>query len=144
MPDQDSCTHTNFRYRPGEGYTCKNCDEPLTDDEVPHREGFPHIGASLRETQKGAARTIQIDKTEAQWHKDIPAYVRMRKNGEQPPHIDGCAELEARATTRFEVESGQIMEGSQKHIAEATDFINDVGGMDVFTPVTTPTESAVA
>ena len=144
MADQDSCAHLNFRYRQGEGHTCKNCDKPLTEAELPHREGFPYIASSAAPTRSRSARAIQINATEKQWDKDIPAYVRMRKNGEQPPRIDGCADLDARASTRFEVESGQIMEGKSKQIAEAIDFVNDSGGMDVFTPVTTPKESAVA
>lgn len=144
MVDQESCTHTNFRYRVGEGHTCKNCDKQLTEDELPHREGFPYIASSAVPTRSRSARAIEINTTEKQWDKDIPAYKRLRANGYQPAHIDGAADMEARASTRFEIESGQIMEGKQKMIAEAADFINDAGGMDVFTPVTTPTESAVA
>ena len=144
MPDQESCAQLNFRYRPGEGHTCKNCDKTLTEDELPHREGFPYIASSARPTRSASARVIEINKTEKQWDKDIPAYVRMRKNGEQPPGIDGCADLEARASTRFEIETGKVMEGSEKKIAEAIDFVNDAGGMDVFTPSTTPIPEAVA
>ena len=143
MADQDSCAHLNFRYRPSEGHTCKNCDKPLTEDELPHREGFPYIASSAAPTRSRSARAIEINQTEKQWDKDIPAYKRLRKQGLQPAHIDGAADMEARASTRFEVESGKIYEGKEKQIAEATDFINASGGMDVFTPVTTPKESAV-
>lgn len=46
---------------------------------------------------------------------DRAAYKRMRDNGLQPPRIDGCATLEAGATTEFEVASGQVFaEGPQK------------------------------
>lgn len=62
----------------------------------------------------------------------MPAYKRLRKNGLQPKAIDGCAELESKATTQQEVEMGRIfskeqmpsvMEGIEraKEIREALD-----------------------
>jgi hypothetical protein len=36
---------------------------------------------------------------------DMDAYSRLRKDGLQPPRVDGSAELEKRANTREEVES---------------------------------------
>lgn len=43
----------------------------------------------------------------------MPAYKRMRDNGLQPPHIDGCAELESRASTQAEVELGRVLSADQ-------------------------------
>lgn len=48
----------------------------------------------------------RIDKTENQWDKDRPAYRRLRHNGTQPPHVDGAAELESRASNEFDVNTG--------------------------------------
>jgi hypothetical protein len=42
--------------------------------------------------------------------KDNDAYKRMRMNGMQPTTPDHAAEMEARATTKYEVESGQLFE----------------------------------
>lgn len=46
---------------------------------------------------------------ERQLDKDRPAYKRMRDEGLQPKSLKGAAEIEKRATTRFEVESGRIL-----------------------------------
>lgn len=42
--------------------------------------------------------------TEKNWNKDIPAYRRLVKEGIQPEGVDGCAELEATANTKEEVQ----------------------------------------
>lgn len=51
------------------------------------------------------------------WDKDMSAYSRMRKEGLQPPQIDGCADLETKATTKFEVEVGRVL--TKEQMAEA-------------------------
>lgn len=45
---------------------------------------------------------------EGRWDKDMPAYKRLRRDGLQPPHIDGCAELEAKAETPTQVQTGLV------------------------------------
>jgi hypothetical protein len=40
-----------------------------------------------------------------QFDADMDAYVRLRKDGVQPPRVDGSAEREKRARTREEVEA---------------------------------------
>jgi len=40
-------------------------------------------------------------------HKDVAAYKRLRKDGLQPKSVKGSAALEARADSRWEVETGQ-------------------------------------
>jgi hypothetical protein len=57
--------------------------------------------------------TNRINRTDAQWDKDMPAYKRMRMNGVQPPRIDDCAHLEREATSQFEVEMGRL---APKHL----------------------------
>lgn len=47
---------------------------------------------------------------EARWEKDMPAYHRLRRNGLQPPHIDGCAQLEGRAGSQMEIEMGHLID----------------------------------
>jgi hypothetical protein len=79
---------------------------------------------------------------EKRWNRDMPAYKRLRDQGYQPAHIDGSADLERDATTRFEIESGQIHKGKEKAVTEAVQFVEDLTGKSVFAPVTTPKEPA--
>jgi hypothetical protein len=59
----------------------------------------------------GAAHARWVNDTEARWHKDMPAYKRLVQDGLQPPKIDGCAELESKARSKVEVESGVLSGG---------------------------------
>lgn len=55
----------------------------------------------------GAARAKVKD---PQLEKDREAYRRLRRHGEQPKHVGGSAELEARANESFEITTGTIIE----------------------------------
>lgn len=46
---------------------------------------------------------------EAALDKDRPAYKRLREEGLQPARLKGAAELEKRAGSRFEIETGRIL-----------------------------------
>ena len=103
------------------------------------RDGNPNV------TAKVTSDTIVLqvghairDAVEKQWDKDLPAYKRLRQGGHQPPSTDGCADLEARATTAFEIEAGEIMEGQEKEINEGISVMNDVLSSPVTTEMTTP------
>lgn len=50
--------------------------------------------------------------------KDRAAYRRLRKNGLQPPHLTGSAELETRAETQMEIDSGSILNAEQRKQAQ--------------------------
>lgn len=54
----------------------------------------------------GAARAAVTD---PQLAKDRDAYKRLRRNGEQPRHLQGSAELEATANTSAEITTGLLM-----------------------------------
>lgn len=54
-------------------------------------------------TTRGAS-VAEINQRARNWEKDMPAYKRLRKNGVQPSKIDGSAELEKKATERWQVE----------------------------------------
>ena len=54
--------------------------------------------------------------------KDIAAYRRLRMEGLQPKATSGAAELESRAASRWEVESGQNLGGNAK-VGRALDEI---------------------
>jgi hypothetical protein len=78
--------------------------------------------------QKGFAREFE--------NGDREAYRRLRQNGVQPPRIAGSAHLERHANTRYEIESGQIMQ-DQKALQTVMTMCSD-GGFDPLTPAVQP------
>lgn len=69
----------------------------------------PAFKAKLKTIQFGGPKSSQ-SQMESRWEKDMPAYYRLRRNGLQPSRIDGCAELETRATSQTEVEMGHLFD----------------------------------
>lgn len=61
-----------------------------------------NIAPSALETKGADVRAI--DDKEAGWHKDMPAYYRMRHRGMQPKGIDGSAALEDKANDQMDVD----------------------------------------
>jgi hypothetical protein len=55
---------------------------------------------------KKASRAV--DERERQLDADLDAYQRLRREGLQPPSNDGCAQLEAEAVSRVEIEMGVV------------------------------------
>lgn len=52
--------------------------------------------------------THRINETERRWDSDMGAYKRLRRDGLQPPNIDGARELERKAEHRVQVETGML------------------------------------
>lgn len=50
-------------------------------------------------------RYSQTTELEKNWNNDIPAYRRLVKDGIQPAHVDGAADMEAKATSREQIET---------------------------------------
>lgn len=82
-----------------------------------HAETHPTLdvegcfGCKIASTSFGAnsttTRGLQVantNRTARNWDRDMPAYKRLRKNGLQPRQIDGSAELEKKATERWQIE----------------------------------------
>lgn len=67
-----------------------------------------HVAVSSDATPTRRAHSHDINQTERRWHKDMDAYKRLRQEGLQPKQIDGAARVEAKADTRFQVESGHV------------------------------------
>lgn len=63
---------------------------------------------------------------EARWSRDMPAYKRLRQDGLQPRQIDGCGDLETRATHEKQIEMGTTIP-SEKQIKLADTISRDVG-----------------
>lgn len=88
----------------GPGTVCPDCGGSATAVMQP----FSTVSKITRRTDRG-------DQTLT---KDRDAYHRLRMDGLQPKTINGAARLEQHADTRFEVESGQLLPGQAKKIAE--------------------------
>lgn len=60
--------------------------------------------------------------------KDGPAYKRLRQDGTQPKKIDGCAELEARACDRQEIEMGHLYSSPEEkaHMQEGMRLAEEI------------------
>lgn len=64
------------------------------------------VGANT--TTTGGKRVSEVNATEKQWNRDMPAYKRLRADGLQPKRIDGAAEVERKAKETWQVETGII------------------------------------
>jgi putative FmdB family regulatory protein len=85
---------------------CDVCNGPIN-----RTYGSVLIAPSSMPTRSEAAR---VEKETEVMHKDVAAYKRMRKDGVQPKSIKGSAELEQRAGSRWEVETGMNLRGNEK------------------------------
>lgn len=74
------------------------------------------VAPSAMETRGGGKRVGEINKAEKQMSIDHAAYRRLRKEGIKPRSTEGVAKLERHATTKFEIESGNLIEGKAKYV----------------------------
>jgi len=58
---------------------------------------------------------------------DAPAYRRLRDNHLQPRQINGCAELEGRASTQFEIEYGRVFK--KEDLGKVSDGLEIAGDL---------------
>lgn len=63
-----------------------------------------NFAASCTPTRR--ASTVATNRREARWHRDIPAYSSLVREGVQPRTIDGCGDLVQTDAEPFEIESG--------------------------------------
>ena len=68
--------------------------------------GSVQAAPSAMPTRSGGARAVEINATDKRWTTDMDAYKRLRRDGLQPPRIDGAADIEREATTVTQVEHG--------------------------------------
>ena len=64
------------------------------------------IRMGTNSTTTRGTRVAQVNQTERNWNKDMPAYKRLRDEGLQPKRVDGAAEVEKRAKEKWQVETG--------------------------------------
>ena len=85
---------------------------------------MPFIAAEARPTSAGStADRLARGRAEA---KDMAAYARLRKDGTQPPQINGSARLEQQAETSTEIEMGKVL-GDAKKVAEGVERSKELG-----------------
>lgn len=83
------------------------------------REHYLSVGISATATPTRSGPVISRLKSDDNFAKDGPAYKRLVKQGYQPDHIDGCAEIEQRAESRVEVESMKVLTKEKRAKLEA-------------------------
>jgi hypothetical protein len=54
----------------------------------------------------------------------MPSYLRLRREGLQPRHIDGSAALESGATSKIEIEAGKKLAGGTLEVVKEIREIN--------------------
>ena len=64
------------------------------------------FSAELMPTRSGSSRSASVIQKERVLDKDLDAYKRLRQDGIQPKTIDGAANVESRATEKWQAESG--------------------------------------
>lgn len=80
---------------------CLDCGQPMGK-----LLGMPYVAPSSTPTRSGDIDMAATRQAEKDKDADMAAYKRLRKNGVQPPKINGSAKLEARAEEKHEVNSG--------------------------------------
>lgn len=83
-----------------------SCRDPYCD--LSYRDHLTSIAISAAATPSRRPEAVRINDTEARWHRDHDAYTTLRRQGYQPQHIDGSADLAARATSAAEIEGRPI------------------------------------
>ncbi len=63
-----------------------------------------NFAASCTPTRR--RETVRTNNRESRWHRDIPAYQALVKNGVQPRTIDGCGDVVQTTAEPFEISTG--------------------------------------
>lgn len=91
----------------------KSCDCPTYNA---HLRSIAFAPSAMPSRHSEAAQARDVSKS---WEKDLPAYKRLVESGLQPPSTAGTAELEAKASLPIEVESGVVMNKTQRREYES-------------------------
>lgn len=83
---------------------------------------------------KRGARTVEVDATERQWSRDMPAYSRLRMEGHQPVGIDGADRLEALARDEWQIKTGGKVSVPDDRKAEINEMLAD-GAVSTWSPI---------
>lgn len=92
---------------------CPECGKARVQVMTPPR-------ISVYATPNKGAEARAVDARENRWHKDLPAYKRLRHEGLQPRTTDGCHVLEQEAHDRMEIEMGHLIPKDKRGLAHET------------------------
>lgn len=104
---------------------------------MPHNQGYckpdcfgckaasVSFSATAMPTRSPIGEQTRFEKTR---DKDVSAYKRLRQEGLQPKSTQGAAELESRAASRWEVETGQNLGGNAKIGARHDEIQSAING----------------
>lgn len=106
-------------------YACRVGSIQLTPSAMPTRTVTKIEDYNF---QQGFAREFE--------NGDRESYKALRQQGYQPPRIAGSAELAARASSRYEIESG-VIAADQRKLRDALQVADD-GGFQPLAPSITP------
>lgn len=88
---------------------------------------MPYVAAAARPNDPAGDHTREADAMEKRWDRDMPAYKRLvEHDGIQPKAIDGCADLEERATERHQIEYGKLAPTTDAKVAEAKEALDSL------------------
>ncbi len=71
--------------------------------------------------------TVATNEREARWHRDIPAYVSLVKDGVQPRTVDGCHAVAQSDAERFEINTGIAVSGGKAAKQVTKDLLVELG-----------------
>lgn len=83
------------------------------------------VSASATATPGRRPQAIEGISRDNRWSKDMDAYKRLRRDGLQPPQIDGCKQLETNAEIPKQIEMGTLAD--PKKIALGDRMSADLG-----------------
>lgn len=81
------------------------CSRGCCDTQLEHYRSIGIAAAALPNRRK---TIVDINRKDRQLDKDRGAYKRLRRDGTQPPQINGSAALETRAEVRDQVDTGFV------------------------------------
>lgn len=94
------------------------------------------VAPSATPTRRAGSEVARINAADAALARDRDAYARLRADGRQPVMIDGCADLEQRASIPEHIDSGHP-EWPESAVERATEIL----GHTVTVPDITPIQS---
>lgn len=138
MPNYDYACEAGHIFEMYQSFTAEALTLcPEHDEPIKRIIYAAYIASAARPTSPGAIQAVQKNEYEKSLERDLPAYKRLRKQGFQPKSTVGAAEIEAGATTKFEVQSGKISKNPKK-LQQAVDMFENTMGHSVFTPQVKP------
>lgn len=110
-------------FHDNEDVMCVGCDQPMGKlvSDV-------NVAPSVTPSRSGVVDLEATKSAEREKDRDMAAYKRLRKDGVQPPSINGSAQLEAKAENSYEVNSGHTFKtasGRRRSMSLVKDVVDN-------------------